>query len=411
LEKYPKEKRAYFWIGVNYYVRNISDKAIEAFKKALELDPDYGEAMNMIAYAYAGKEDYDKAIAYFEKYASAFPQEPNPLDSMAELYFLMGRLDDSIAKFKETLEIKPDFGSDRMIAYIYALKEDYTEAMKWIEQFISMIPSPGRKASGHFWKGFYHYWLGDLNFCLDEFQKAVDQAEKIGNKPLKARIDAMKGWIYYDRGNFELSRKYFKRWFDFFSEQSPLFKQSIEAMYLFDLGFLDLKQGQIDSAKSRAEKIESMLPKIAPENKDQIEHMYDILNGEVLLAEGSEQQAIVIGEKTSALAFTSPARSYEAIAYNMPFLRDVLARAYLENGELDKAITEYEKLISFDPQNKGRYLVHPVYHYRLAKLYQEKGWTGKAIEQYEKFLDIWKDADPGIAEVEDAKQRLAGLKR
>ncbi|MEE9514032.1 MAG: hypothetical protein V3V46_08130 [Anaerolineales bacterium] len=29
-------------------------------------------------------------------------------------------------------------------------------------------------------------------------------------------------------------------------------------------------------------------------------------------------------------------------------------------------------------------------------------------EQYEKFLSLWKDADPGIAEVEGAKERLAG---
>ena len=34
----------------------------------------------------------------------------------------------------------------------------------------------------------------------------------------------------------------------------------------------------------------------------------------------------------------------------------------------------------------------------------------KAIDYYRKFLVLWKDAEFGIAEVEDAKKRLVGVK-
>ena len=42
--------------------------------------------------------------------------------------------------------------------------------------------------------------------------------------------------------------------------------------------------------------------------------------------------------------------------------------------------------------------------------YDESGWNDRAIEQYEIFLEIWKDADPGIPEIDDALERLAGLR-
>jgi tetratricopeptide (TPR) repeat protein len=97
------------------------------------------------------------------------------------------------------------------------------------------------------------------------------------------------------------------------------------------------------------------------------------------------------------------------ILYNTPFLQDVLGRIYAKMGNPDKAIAEYERLIHFDPKDLSRYLIHPLYHYRLAKLYEQKGLGDKAKAQYERFLDLWKDADAGLPEVSDARKRLAGL--
>ncbi|NOR14949.1 MAG: hypothetical protein GQ544_04530 [Candidatus Aminicenantes bacterium] len=34
----------------------------------------------------------------------------------------------------------------------------------------------------------------------------------------------------------------------------------------------------------------------------------------------------------------------------------------------------------------------------------------QTFEGFKKFLSLWKDADPGIAEVEDARERLTGMK-
>ena len=164
VEKYPKEKEAHYELGLVCQLRDLFEEALDEYHQALELDPNWGYVLNSLAYTYSDMGNYEKAIEYFEKYAAVSPGDANPIDSLAEQYFRMGRLDEAIANYEKALDIKPDFSVGFRIAYVYALKEDYVESMKWVEQYISSVPSPGNKAEGFLWKGIYNFLLGINKF-------------------------------------------------------------------------------------------------------------------------------------------------------------------------------------------------------------------------------------------------------
>ncbi len=76
---------------------------------------------------------------------------------------------------------------------------------------------------------------------------------------------------------------------------------------------------------------------------------------------------------------------------------------------------EYERILSPNTIRFGMGvpLLEDLYAwmlYILGKIYEQQGNKAQAIEHYTNFLSLWKDADPGLPEVEDAEKRLAGLK-
>jgi tetratricopeptide (TPR) repeat protein len=404
LKKYPQEKSSIQAQRI-YGNRNRRAEAIAEYEKALALDPDFGFAVNQVAYDYARIGDFDKALRYFERYAAINPGEPNPIDSIAELYLRMGRLDEAEAKYKEALEIKPDFyQSCSGLAYVFALKEDYPDTRYWVKQHIALAPTPTAKWEGHWLNAFYSHLLGSWDESLAGHLANKERAQKMGMEFGAAAEDFWTGVLQRDRGGFAEARKAFQRWNDYRAKGNPSFQTDIDFQRAFDLGWTDLKEGRVDSAEARLKEMENLLPKINPDNRENATSDYQFLNAETLLAANMPEKAIKAGERVGRENF--PSMNSNAIAWYNGSSSRRPARAYWKMGDLDKAIAEYVQLTTIDPNDQVRYLIHPLYHYRLGRVYEDKGEKAKAAAEYRKFLEYWKDADETHPELADAKKRL-----
>jgi serine/threonine protein kinase len=412
-ESYPQEKLAHQYLGSIFQNYGNYAGAIKELQKVLELDPENGEAHNSLGYTYILLEDYEAAVLHFKEYLSLNPGDANPHDSLADAYFLLGRLDEAIFHSKEAVRIKPDYGpSFFKLAYIYAVRENPIEAFQWIEEFIEKAPSSGVKRRGYLFKAFYHFWLGNTVQAFLDLKNVEEQSAETGRDLGKAAAMCLKGVIHRSRGDLERARELNEGWLGTYEESQPALRPAYRARYQLLAGLIDLGEGKLQSARNLLVEAGKSMNMMGLSRRERLSFYVDILDAEILLAEGKPEAAAALLEGDSSLNVPPPYLQYleAVIYYNIPILRDVLARAYQHQGEVDKAIAEYERLITFDPESKARFLIHPLYYYRLARLYEDKGWSGKAIDHYEKFLEIWKDADPGFFEVEQARDRVAELK-
>jgi len=166
-------------------------------------------------------------------------------------------------------------------------------------------------------------------------------------------------------------------------------------------------KGDFEAASGQADAIKSMIQKgnYARLHSD----YFHLLLGEIAVARRNIEVA-----QDELKAVLSSSRLFS------PHYRRLEAQLASLQGYPDNSIEKLEN--SFENWSLGDFQDVPSHlfaffqarsrlDYDIAILNEQAGKPEKALEHYERFLSLMKDADPGLPEVEDARKRLAGLKR
>jgi len=389
-ERYPDEKEAFLRLGQLHRGLQKLDESIHYFSKAIEIDSLYKEAYNSLAYAYDESGNFEKSIWAINKYISLAPDEPNPYDSRADLYAYNGKIDQAIESYKKALEIKPDFYmSLTKLGHMYLFKKEYAKAESCYQKICSSTDKSTR-SEGRIYLALIPTYQGKFESALQILDDGIvadrmEQAEGWQN----AEKHFLKVIIYKAKKNLDLALKENEKYMEISHRLYPddkLYGRQYYAPLLAE-----------NKEFTKAEEVAKALKKDIGGDQTLMPGYWWVV-GSIELAKGNLEASIPNLEKA--------AKSYPFIGYHF-----VLAQAYLQAGRLDEAVAQLEKALSrYDDDRVWATTMAVKAYYLLGLAYEKSGWNKRAIEKYEEFLDIWKNADPGIPEVADAKERLAKLR-
>ena len=137
---------------------------------------------------------------------------------------------------------------------------------------------------------------------------------------------------------------------------------------------------------------------------------YHYLLGRILLEQGDFQSALQNFER--ALQINSNVDLPSQVVYKgeTEDILKAMTEVNFRQGKFKEAIMDLSRLDDL-PVGSFQFekYIWALKHYRLGEIHEKMNNIETAKKEYEKFLDLWKDADPGIAEVDAARKRLADL--
>ncbi|MDH5203766.1 MAG: protein kinase, partial [Nitrospirota bacterium] len=399
LNLYPDDTIANTNLGILYMSAEQWDKAIERFKIGIQYkDRSFFPYVN-ISEAYRAKGMYQTAREVLEGYIQNFHENDEIRQELALNFFLQGEYNLALAELDKAFSLNPDKIMILLIrGNIYLCAGNFEKAE---EEYFKVLET--NELGYHLYTrivlGTLNLLQGKLESGRQHYQQGLNLAGTLGDNWWRICFHIWMGYSYLKSGRPTDALKECDMALSIAPGSDDDLRWQRRALYYKGRAYLALNS--VKDAQQAANGIKELVEKGV--NKKEMRYYHHLL-GLIELEKKNYSRAIAYFKE--AISLLPYELGIDPFTYDQAIFAEPLALAYYDSGDREKAREEYEKILTL---TMGKLYSGDIYArslYWLGKIYEEEGLKSKAIEHYERFLDLWKDADPGIVEVEDANMKL-----
>lgn len=416
----PNFPLAYANLGLSYQNLQQSSRALEAASKAYQLRnrATKTEQMLITALYFSATGELDKEIQTYEVWAASYPRNPLPHFDLGADYAMMGRHekalpelqvglrlapdnvdvyttlgatflylnrpDDAKATFDLALARKLDDGGLRQFIYVLAFLRNDTARME--EQVAWAEGKPGNEDLLLSMQSDTEAYYGRMSKAREFSRRAVDSARHADSKETAALWQANAATREAELGN------------------APLARQGVAAALALSSG-RDVKvQAALALARigdvAQARPLVEDLQKNYPNNTLLKFYSLPSINAAIEINRGNPSRALELLVAAAPYELAGNMQMYSA------YLR---GQAYLLTNNGTAAAAEFQKLVD----HKGivqNFVTGSLVYLQIGRAYALTGDTAKAKAAYQNFFSLWKDAEPGVPILKQAKAEYAKLR-
>jgi serine/threonine protein kinase/Tfp pilus assembly protein PilF len=386
-------ERERFLILSNYYsdVTGELEKSIETTQLWAQSYPRDAAPHNYLGFDYELQGLYEKAAAEQLAAIRLSPDSSNDYSNLMGNYIALARLDEAKNTYRQAIERKLDspFLHDNMYAIAF-LEGNVTEMKRQVDW---AADKPGAEDILLSAQSDSEAFYGRLEKARAISERAVDSATRNGQRETAALWQMNSALREAEFGNLERARQAVKGGLALAPTRHV---QTLAALTLACSG---------DLARSRV--VTDNLQKQFSLNTQLNHYWLPVVRAYTELRGGHAAQAVKFLEETAAydLAFPEPQFSEGGVLYPVY----VRGQAYLALHQGKEAAAEFQKFIDHRTIVVNSPLA-ALARLQLARAYAMQGDTAKAKAAYQDFLALWKDADPDVPILKEAKAEYAKLK-